>query len=227
MWRRVAQRGFTLIELLVVIAIISLLISITTPSLGRARQQGKSTVCLARLSEFMKATVAYGNDHDFALPPTSYATTKTKTAARHGWAEVLYRYLYQDEDYPLDEDYPVQRNRNGRYELWACKEATPLTSSTGHYRVYELTWKAGSLDKVKARLPLITDANPRVTDEEDLQRSDVPKEHIAGLEPEAYIDERHYGGANYAYNDGHAARSTALREQLAEDWDLDPNTPNR
>ena len=70
------------------------------------------------------------------------------------------------------------------------------------------------------------DANPVVKDKDDLERADIPKEHIAGLEGEAYIDERHYGGANYTFNDGHAVRDTQLKRKLADDWDLDPDTPN-
>ena len=50
---------------------------------------------------------------------------------------------------------------------------------------------------------------------------------MAGLIGEAFIDERHYGGANFAYNDGRAERSTNLKEMLARDWDLDPTTPNQ
>lgn len=224
--RSLPRRGFTLIELLVVVAIISLLISILTPSLSRARQQAKSTHCLTRLSEFMKALHAYGNDY-WALPPKVYAATPTQNAARHGWAEALYADLYRDKDYAFDLNFPVMRNHNNRYELWTCKEAEPLQNSTGHYRVYEVSWAQGSLEEVRARLPLIADANPRVMDPLDLLRSDIPKERIAGLAGEAYIEERHYGGANYAYNDGHAARSTSLKEQLAEDWDLNSLTPNR
>ncbi len=220
--------GFTLLELLVVIAIISLLMSILTPSLSRARQQAKATVCLTRLSEFMKALVMYSSDNDHVLPPAQYLVEQEDTAHEvyHGWAEALYTYLYQDEDFYMDEDFPVQRNRDNHYELWVCKEATPLANSTGHYRVYEYSWSKGSLDAVRAKLPLITDGNPEVFDEDDLLRGDIPMEHIAGLEGEAYIDERHYGGANYAFNDGHAVRSTNLKEKLAEDWDLDPNTLN-
>jgi len=223
--------GFTLIELLVVVAIISLLISILTPSLSRARQQAKSTVCLARLNELIKCTTAYTNDHAFALPLTDYAVgdpaNPTLPAARHGWAELLYVYTYRDRDFEMREDFPVQRNNYGKHELWVCKEAVPMANSTGHYRVYELSWLKGSLDHIKAKMPLIMDGNPQVTDPNDLLISYIPKEHIAGLEGEAYIDERHYGGANYAYNDGHAERQTGLKEQLAEDWDLDPNTPNQ
>lgn len=222
-----ARKGFTLLELLVVIAIMSLLMSILTPSLSRARQQAKSTVCLTRLREFMHGVTSYATDHEFLLPPASYPVTEViEEPPLHGWAEVLYENFYGDRAYDMDADYPVQRNIAGAYELWACKEALPRAGSSGHYRVYEEAWQAGSLDGVKPKLPLIIDANPLVTFPEDLRRSDIPKERIAGLQGEAYIDERHYGGANYVFNDGHAIRSTSLKEQLALDWDLNPETPN-
>jgi prepilin-type N-terminal cleavage/methylation domain-containing protein/prepilin-type processing-associated H-X9-DG protein len=235
--RRQGLRGrrrssFTLIELLVVIAIISMLISILTPSLSRARQQAKSTVCMATLSEMMKVIVAYGNDYDFALPPMRYeavpeGSSPGSTLVYHGWAEALYQSMYGDDDYSYDDDFPVMRNLHGRFPFWVCKENEQFSDTTGHYRVYGFAWSKGSLDEVDHRLPLITDANPEVVDPNDLRRSDIPAIHIAGLEGEAYIDERHYGGANYAYRDGHVERSTTLKQRLAEDWDLDPETENR
>ena len=223
---------FTLIELLVVIAIISMLISMLTPSLSRARQQAKSTVCMATLNEMMKGIVAYGNDYHFALPPMRYPALpeddqQPGDEVWHGWAEALYHSMYGDDDYSFEDDYPVMRNLEDRFPFWVCKENEQLSDTTGHYRVYEFTWSMGTLDLPYHRLPLITDANPYVIDPNDLLWSCIPNLHIAGLEGEAYIDERHYGGANYAFRDGHVERSTTLKERLAEDWDLDPETENR
>lgn len=56
-------RAFTLIELLVVISIISLLMSILLPSLRRAREQAKETVCRTNLRSIMLAQSVYLNDH--------------------------------------------------------------------------------------------------------------------------------------------------------------------
>lgn len=57
------HRGFTLVELLVVIAIIALLIAILLPALGRAREQGKATVCLSNLRMIGAATYMYAEDN--------------------------------------------------------------------------------------------------------------------------------------------------------------------
>lgn len=224
--QQAARRGFTLIELMVVVAIIALLMSILTPSLSRARQQAKSTVCLTRLSEFMKGLTAYGSDYHFELPPKRYSAKDPNQPPYHGWAEALYTYMYQDKDFDPNVNFPVQRNDGGRYELWECKEGMPRANSTGHYRVYEYSWRQSTLDAIKPKMPIIMDANPIVKSDLDLLRSDIPLEHIAGLADEAFIDERHYGGANYCFNDGHAIRSTKLKEELAFDWDLNPDTKN-
>lgn len=58
------RRGFTLVELLVVIAIIALLMSILIPSLGRAREQAKNTVCKSNLRQWGTIFTMYTNDND-------------------------------------------------------------------------------------------------------------------------------------------------------------------
>ena len=55
----VCTNGFTLIELLVVIAIIGLLISILLPSMGRARELARQSVCISNQRSVITAIHAY------------------------------------------------------------------------------------------------------------------------------------------------------------------------
>nr|WP_052607331.1 prepilin-type N-terminal cleavage/methylation domain-containing protein [Lentisphaera araneosa] len=57
-------KRFTLIELLVVVAIIGILASLLLPTLGKARERGKSAVCLSNLKQVGVATFMYVMDND-------------------------------------------------------------------------------------------------------------------------------------------------------------------
>lgn len=64
------KSAFTLIELLVVISIIAMLLSIMTPSLRKAREQGKRAVCLANLRGIGTALYVYAVGNDDELVPS-------------------------------------------------------------------------------------------------------------------------------------------------------------
>jgi prepilin-type N-terminal cleavage/methylation domain-containing protein len=71
------QRAFTLIELLVVIAIIALLIAVLLPSLSKARQTAKISICQSNLHQIGVATQSYSTDYQdklwsFTVTPATY-----------------------------------------------------------------------------------------------------------------------------------------------------------
>ncbi len=61
------KTGFTLIELLVVISIIALLVAILMPALGKAREQGKRTVCLSNLKSLSMTWIMYADDNNGSI----------------------------------------------------------------------------------------------------------------------------------------------------------------
>ncbi len=62
------QTAFTLIELLVVIAIISLLVTILMPSLQKAKELARNTMCCTNLSGLGKAIYYYVQEFEGTFP---------------------------------------------------------------------------------------------------------------------------------------------------------------
>ena len=60
--------GFTLIEILVVVAIILLLLAILLPTMRKARDMSKRSVCLSNLHQQGLAFSSYARDHNDVLP---------------------------------------------------------------------------------------------------------------------------------------------------------------
>jgi len=62
------QKGFTLIELLVVIAIIALLVSMLLPTLNRARELAKRSMCGSNVKSLNTGVALYGTENNDMAP---------------------------------------------------------------------------------------------------------------------------------------------------------------
>jgi prepilin-type processing-associated H-X9-DG protein len=155
----------------------------------------------------------------------------------------LYADLFRMPPSVTDRSFPVlfgfTRDPQGYF---LCRTAKPTERHSGHYRVYEpfpqehcehRGWMQGNLEAIPLLLPLMGDSHPQ---SHVGPLSSSPTSYIGGMEVNEgdygsdgagnRFDDRHFGGVNFLFVDGHAERSTTLRDELADDWDLDPRTKN-
>lgn len=120
------SKGFTLIELLVVIAIIAILAAILFPVFAQAREKARTISCLSNAKQIGTALMMYHQDYDEILPPWSlyYAclsqNTKNATSYPCGsdtvdryWDALLLPYVKNGN--------PSLSDRGG---VWHCPSST-------------------------------------------------------------------------------------------------------
>jgi len=78
------SKGFTLVELLVVVAIIALLVTILMPTLGRAMELARRSICGANANSIGKQILIYSTEHEaFPLLYTWGDSSQTITNSMH------------------------------------------------------------------------------------------------------------------------------------------------
>jgi len=96
-------QGFTLIELLVVISILALLVALLLPSLGRAREIVRFTVCRSNMRGVSSAWYGFAAAHEGRFPGYSQSSVEHWGPM---WAQILNREWYHNNDYKV---YPTSR----------------------------------------------------------------------------------------------------------------------
>jgi prepilin-type N-terminal cleavage/methylation domain-containing protein/prepilin-type processing-associated H-X9-DG protein len=206
--RRHTAHGFTLIELLVVVAIIAILASMLLPALTQARERARQTTCANNLKQVGLHLIMYMEENQDAIPVAMHTTGRT------GWV-VMYNAGHLDTragvlDCPSD----ITREKNKGQE----------------YGYYYYGW-TGDRNRgyiYNERLGMMTNAGtwsyPAKNDTKKWSKppefnaiardSDWPTGNTNGYyygigriypnNPQL-PDDRHTGGANYIFIDGHVS----------------------
>ena len=174
------RRGFTLIELLVVIAIIAILAAILFPVFARAREKARQSSCLSNVKQIGLATLAYVQDYDERLPAHQRQGRVMTVQTQVG---------------------PYMKNE----QLWVCPSQSDLyyyywDNPTGTAAVTGIRGSYGYNSRLNARL--LADLR---TPAETGMWADCRDQLVILYENSRYRTvDRHNGGGNMAYVDGHA-----------------------
>lgn len=98
--------GFTLIELLVVIAIIAILAAILFPVFAQARETARKTSCLSNVKQWALAMHMYIQDWDERFPGSYVRNPNGYSQGVDAWPTLLYPYTKADalQDCPTTTD---------------------------------------------------------------------------------------------------------------------------
>ncbi len=219
-----ARKGFTLVELLVVIAIIAILAAILFPVFSRAREQARKSSCLSNVRQLGLAAQMYTGDYDETLPPYSVATVPVAY-----WPNLLDPYV---------------KNRM----TWVCPSyersvTNPSANASTYGTNYAIRGKALAEFGRSSEILLYADSEGAYAGSpsknagcngftEGFLRVYDPVEQAMGtqtscktyLQTTAGASDRHLGGSNVAFVDGHAKwvkQDTLIKQETAADHPVD------
>jgi len=230
-------RGFTLIELLVVIAIIAILAAILFPVFAKAREKARQASCLSNEKQLALGIIQYIQDYDETFPISGYTAPAGDPMigkpdapwgvwkyASIGWDKAIQPYVKNTQIFRCPSAF-----RQGNDATNPGKDDTGWTGAVNYAINGRLAggWSPGTSTKLAiASFPASTillsedgaQSSTAASSSVDGQEWGWSGDHKSRLVGDAIDDgsgphpplQRHGGGANYCFVDGHAKWYNAL-----------------
>ncbi len=215
---RIARKGFTLIELLVVIAIIAILAAILFPVFARAREKARQTSCLNNVKSLELASNMYTQDYDERL--VAYADRNC--AGRTNWNLLLDPYIKNKQIFTCP---------SSSYNPYFLGQAGNTSSGISYGVNYPHVHSCGSTSTALAAIQYPAEAYsimdsmygpPPFPDRRGYYITYCQHYNIAAPRIWNGIGaDRHNGGCNVSFVDGHAkwmGKTTMLNKVDTQPW---------
>lgn len=196
--------GFTLVEILVVLAVIGLLAALLFPVFARVRENGRATQCAAHLRQVDLALAQYEEDNDGYYPEAgaevSWDAIDPQTG-RGPWMQQIYPYT-------------------GNAQLYACP--SDIVSKYSYFlsaRVAYLekgTFAAVNERRIQFPAAFVLAGDTVGFHADDADKDDYTQNCVGGEAngTPSELWQRHNGGQNIAFADGHVKRFSAFNPDL-------------
>ncbi len=202
------KKGFTLIELLVVIAIIAILAAILFPVFARARAKAKASSCLAQVKQLALAFKMYESDWDDKFCGPLWGSYGPM------WCEAIYPYVKNKQLFicPADSN-PLNYNSSAYVPYWTNVEKCSYSfnganqGGCGFSDAYRPNWGMSTTENAwdLVNTIIIFDS---IGGHPNNHRCYNPATcGTTGITGSFYSD-RHNGGSNVAWCDGHVSWKT-------------------